>query len=433
MCQTLFNIPNDLIWGLPVFGVGWLFVLWCLLGVALTVWLVRGQGWNADTRGQLVMFVLSGLAICFLPPRMHLLADGGMPIRGYGVMLLVAVTSAVALSVRRARQMGQDPELIFSAGTWLFVAGIAGARLFYVIEYWDRFQKPTLGETIEAILNVAQGGLVVYGSLLGGGLALFLFVRRHHLPWLAMCDLVVPGLILGMALGRLGCFLNGCCYGGASDLPWAVTFPWNTPPFIAQVQNGTRSLHGLSFGPSGDQPQPPIIAAVDPDSEAARHGLKAGDRVRSINDVPVRTVDEAEMTLLGIDNHTPDMTVSIRVAGDSQAHAWTVTGPLPRSRPVHPAQLYSAIDGLLLCGFLLAYSPFRRRDGELFAILLTVHPVSRFLLESIRSDEGLVLKTRMTISQNISVLLLVAGVLLWVYLLLKPAKLAWHRQPAAAG
>ncbi len=333
-------------------------------------------------------------------------------------------------------QVGQDPELIFSAGTWLFVAGIVGARLLYVIEYWDRFKKLDrsqnllLGETIEAIVNVPQGGLVVYGSLLGGGLALFLFVRRHQLPWLAMCDLVTPGLILGMALGRLGCFLNGCCYGGPSDLPWAVTFPWNTPPFIAQVQNGTLSVHGLSFGASGDKP--PVITAVDPDSQAARHGLKSGDLVQSINGDPVQSIEEAEGRLLSIDNHKPDMFVGIRVAGDPRWHEWTVVGPLPRSRPVHPAQLYSAIDGLLLCGFLLAYSPFRRRDGELFALLLTIHPVSRFLLESIRSDEGLVLKTQMTISQNISVLLLVAGVLLWAYLLLRPPKMAWQQQPATA-
>jgi phosphatidylglycerol:prolipoprotein diacylglycerol transferase len=260
---------------------------------------------------------------------------------------------------------------------------------------------------------------------------LFLFVRRHHLPWLAMCDLVTPGLILGMALGRFGCFLNGCCYGGPSDLPWAVTFPWNTPPFVAQVQTGTLSVHGLSFGASGDRP--PVIAAVEPDSQAARNGLKAGDLVQSINDAAVQSVDEAEMALLSIDNHKPDMSVSIRVAGDPRPHAWAVVGPLPRSRPVHPAQLYSAIDGLLLCGFLLAYSPFRRRDGEVFAMLLTIHPVSRFLLESIRKDENKnVWETGMTISQNVSVLLLVAGALLWAYLLLRPAKLAWQRQPVTA-
>lgn len=427
MCQTVFSIPDHL-WGLPVFGVGWLLGLWILGGVALAAFFVRRHGWTADVRGQLLMYALSGVAICFLPPRLHLLIGGGMPIRGYGVMLLLAVTAAVALSVRRARQMGQDPELIFSAGTWLFVAGIVGARIFYVVEYWERFKKATPGETFEAVINVAQGGLVVYGSLIGGGLALFAFVRRHRLPWLAMCDLVVPGLVLGMALGRFGCFLNGCCYGGPSTLPWAVTFPWGTPPFIAQVQSGKLPVHGLTFEGSGDKP--PVIASVAADSPAAEQGLHAGDRVQTIDALPVRTVEEAEMALLGIDR--PGLPVSIRVAGQSAPHEWTVSGPLPRSRPVQPTQLYSAIDSLLLCFFLLAYSPFRRRDGELFAMLLTVHPISRFLLEVIRIDEGEVLKTQMTISQNISVLILTAGLLLWAYLLVRPARLAWQSKPVPA-
>jgi prolipoprotein diacylglyceryltransferase len=200
---------------------------------------------------------------------------------------------------------------------------------------------------------------------------------------------------------------------------------------VAQVQSGKLPVHGLSFGPSGDQP--PVIVAVEPASEAARQGLKAGALVQSIDGVPVQSIDDAYLALLNIDGHQPDMTVSIRVAGDPRTHAWTVAGPLPRSGPVHPAQLYSAVDGLLLCGFLLAYSPFRRRDGELFALLLTIHPVSRFLLESIRKDENKnVWETGMTISQNVSVMLLVAGLLLWAYLLVRPAQLIWARPAARA-
>ena len=101
-----------------------------------------------------------------------LVQDAGLPIRGYGVMLLIAVISGIWLSIQRARQVGLDPEIIWSLGTWFFVAGIGGARLFYIIEYWPRFQKASWTDTLLAMINLTQGGLVVYGSLLAGGAAL---------------------------------------------------------------------------------------------------------------------------------------------------------------------------------------------------------------------------------------------------------------------
>src|SRR5205823_3945760 len=99
--------------------------------------------------------------------------------------------------------------------------------------------------------------------------------------------------------------------------------------------------------------------------------------------------------------------------------------PPSHTRPVHPAQVYSAIDGLLLCLFLLAYSPYRRRDGELTALICTLHPISRFLLEVIRSDEAGVLNTGLSISQNISLLLLCGAAGFWIYLVRQPRGLAW--------
>jgi phosphatidylglycerol:prolipoprotein diacylglycerol transferase len=427
MRQTLFSLPAEIL-HVPVFGVGWLLAAWCLAALGLAVWLVRRQGWSVDTFTQLGMFALSGVALSFLPLWFDLVGEDGLPIRGYGVLLLLAVSSAVGVSMRRAMQMGQDPELILSAGTWLFCFGILGARIFYVIEYWQHFQRPTVIETVRSVLNVAQGGLVVYGSLFGGGIALFLFVKKHRLPWLAMCDLVAPGLVLGMALGRLGCFMNGCCYGGLSTLPWAVTFPFGTPPFIDQVQKGELPVHGLWFAADGQAPA--TIAKVEPNSDAASHGLKAGDTIASINGAPVRSIEQAESILLS--QARVGSPISIRLAGEPRLHEWDVTAPLPRSRRLHPAQLYSAIDAFLLCGFLLAYSPFRKRDGELFAWLLTIHPITRFLLEAIRVDEGLVGRTHMTISQNISMLLFASGILFWIYLLRQPVGLAWARQAVPA-
>ncbi len=88
--------------------------------------------------------------------------------------------------------------------------------------------------------------------------------------------------------------------------------------------------------------------------------------------------------------------------------------PPPRSLPVQPTQIYSTIDALLLCLLLLAYAPFRRRDGELFALMMSIYPVTRFLIESLRSDEAAVFGTGMSISQNVSLLLLVCAAALVV-------------------
>jgi phosphatidylglycerol:prolipoprotein diacylglycerol transferase len=108
----------------------------------------------------------------------------------------------------------------------------------------------------------------------------------------------------------------------------------------------------------------------------------------------------------------------------------TIDRPLPRSLPVHPTQLYSTIDALILCFLLLAYDPFRRRDGELTALMMTVEPITRFLIEGIRTDEAAIWGTPFTISQNISLAFLAVAIGLWIYILRRPAKLAFGQQTA---
>ena len=130
------------------------------------------------------------------------------------------------MAMYRARQGGLDPEIILSLAIWLVVCGVIGARLFYVIEYWDeKFAGRSPRDTLLEILNVPEGGLVIYGGFIGAAAGFVVFMRKHKLPLLAMADLVAPSFMIGLALGRIGCFLNGCCYGGETDWPWAVTFP----------------------------------------------------------------------------------------------------------------------------------------------------------------------------------------------------------------
>jgi len=93
----------------------------------------------------------------------------------------------------------------------MMVAGIAGARLFYVIQKRDEFFNgaPPL-EMILSMVNMTKGGLVVYGSLIGGSLAALIFLKLNKLPILKIADLMAPGMVLGLAIGRLGCLMEWC-------------------------------------------------------------------------------------------------------------------------------------------------------------------------------------------------------------------------------
>ena len=126
--------------------------------------------------------------------------------------------------------------------------------------------------------------------------------------------------------------------------------------------------------------------------------------------------------LLNEHRHRP--WIRLGVAGREKPIRVDVDRPLPRSGPVHPTQLYSAIDALIICFLLLSYDPFRRRDGALTALMITVYPITRFLIEGIRTDEAPIWGTPFTISQNISLGLLAVAIGLWVYILRGPAELA---------
>lgn len=426
MLQTLFHVPLTVA-GIPTFGFGWLLMLWAA-GIAYLIW---RHGLGPETKSQLPVLGMLGLVIAFLLPQ---LCDRyGLPVRGYGTMLLLAVTSGVGLATYRARRQGLDPEIIISLALWLFLAGIVGARLFYVIEYWPHFRRESWLQTAKEVINFTNGGLVVFGSAIGAGLALIVFVRKYRLPGLALADLISPSLMLGLALGRVGCFLNGCCYGGACDLPWAVQFPVGSPPYLEQVEAHRLYLHGLELG-HYDRGAPAVITAVERGSPAEKAGLSAGQRIlrivdrRKEIDEPTPTTHDAVQALVAIDG-----------AGE-RFEVYTDDGDQPKvvalaareaSLPIHPAQLYSAADALLLCLFLLAYYPYRRRDGEVFALLVTIHPIARFLQEIVRIDEQAVFNTGLSISQNISLAMLAGAAGLWIYLLRQPRQTVWPAYAAS--
>src|SRR5208283_2275089 len=110
---------------------------------------------------------------------------------------------------------------------------------------------------------------------------------------------IAPSMLLGLALGRVGCLLNGCCFGGPCDLPWKMTFPWNSPVHQHEVSDGTTDVFGLRFAERSDHLT--VISTVAAGSPAAQQGLAEGLEIAEINGVQVTSAKQATGIVLGID------------------------------------------------------------------------------------------------------------------------------------
>jgi phosphatidylglycerol:prolipoprotein diacylglycerol transferase len=249
----------------------------------------------------------------------------GFSFHSFSLMMLLACFGALGITFWRARREGIDPEAVSGLAVWLISGGFIGARAMFLI------QHPETLHHFSDVFKIWQGGIVFYGCIMGGLIGSIVYWVRHPFPFRAMADAVAPALALGSALGRIGCFLNGCCYGAPTRLSLAVRFPAGSPPWVRHVDLGLI---------------PPL----------ASHSLA-----------------------------------------------------------VHPTQVYSALDALVLLGLLTWFYPRRRRDGEVMALLMVTYPILRFANEWLRGDEPAIV-AGLSAAQAISLGLFVAGVATWVYL-----------------
>lgn len=145
---------------------------------------------------------------------------GPLSVHTYGVMLAIAFWLGIELSARAARKHGIDETRIIDLGIVILISSVIGSRLLYVLTHLGEYETDRLG-----VFRVWEGGLVFYGGLIAGIVLGILYLMRKKMPVLKVTDLVAPQIALGIALARVGCFLNGCCFGEASHLPWACKFP----------------------------------------------------------------------------------------------------------------------------------------------------------------------------------------------------------------
>ena len=145
----------------------------------------------------------------------------GKEIFSYGVLAAAGFLSAILTWTWLGRRESRPPGFASDLGFWLMASGIIGSRAAYVIANWSHYRAAPL-----EIIRIDQGGLIFYGGLLLASLALTLFARHQRLPLWHAADFAIPGLAIGHALGRIGCFLNGCCYGRpAGDAFCGIAYP----------------------------------------------------------------------------------------------------------------------------------------------------------------------------------------------------------------
>jgi phosphatidylglycerol:prolipoprotein diacylglycerol transferase len=149
-----------------------------------------------------------------------LIQIGEIGIPSYGIMLVISFLAAIFMAKKLAKKYGISPTIIEDLAFYLMVGVLIGGRLLYVAFHWEQYAHDILG-----ILRLWEGGMMFFGGFIGGFITGMLYLKRQKISVLQITDIVAPAIGLGHFFTRIGCFLNGCCFGTPSNLPWAVKFP----------------------------------------------------------------------------------------------------------------------------------------------------------------------------------------------------------------
>jgi len=168
------------------------------------------------------------------------------PVHSYGVMLAISFLLGIWLSTSRAKKQGLKSEVIADVGFWVIISAILGARLYFVFLHPEEFK----GHWLDVINpfqggQIGIGGLVMLGGFIGAIVAAFLYFKIRKIPFLPYADAIAPSVGFGIFITRIGCFLNGCCYGAGATGACSVSFPIVSPAGSFQHQ-----IHATGLYPS---------------------------------------------------------------------------------------------------------------------------------------------------------------------------------------
>ncbi len=173
------------------------------------------------------------------PPSPVIFEVGPFALRWYGLFIALGIAAATWMTVRELNRRGYDGVMALDALFFIVPLGFIGARAYHVITDYDLYDGNP-HSFFPGVFEVWNGGLGIYGGVIGGFLGLLIFARLHGISALAFADAVAPGLVLAQAIGRFGNYFNQELFGRPSDLPWAIEIaPENRPPQF----NDTASFH----------------------------------------------------------------------------------------------------------------------------------------------------------------------------------------------
>lgn len=308
-------------------------------------------------------------------PELFTIPFTGLTVKSYGLMLVIGFITAIHIIRRLSRKITPDPQLITNAALYSLIAGVVGARIFYIVHYFYKFKGD-----LRSVFYIWDGGLELLGGVLLAIAVIAVYLRYHKLPIRQYLDILAIGLLAALAFGRIGCFCSGCCYGKPTNVPWAVRFPFGSHAYESQVR-------------------------ANPD----RNRLEP--RLRLPDDYFYSFVDEKGMLYRAL---KPKEMLT------AQQLELVTKGPY-RCLPVHPTQLYSSANAAMIC--LLLYLFWRRSQtaqqkprenifltapGTVFALMFVFYGSTRFLIEFLRDDNPFTF-TGLTISQNICIGLVILG------------------------
>jgi phosphatidylglycerol:prolipoprotein diacylglycerol transferase len=164
-----------------------------------------------------------------------LISIGFIKIYSYGIFIAIAFIVALRWLKRKADKEGIEPSTLMDLGLYILISAIIGSRALYVIYNYQYYLRHPL-----EIILLTKGGLIFYGGLILALLTGIIFINRRKLHFWRCVDLIAPSLALGQSIGRIGCFLSGCCYGKPTKLFWGVKFPSES---LAATHYGSSYLH----------------------------------------------------------------------------------------------------------------------------------------------------------------------------------------------
>ena len=304
-------------------------------------------------------------------------------------MLVVGFLAAIFVIRRLSKGMGQNPDHITNAALYSLIAGVVGARAFYVIHYWESFRHNQV-----EIFYVWQGGLELLGGVLLAILVILIYMFYQKLPIRRYLDILAIGLLLALAFGRIGCFLNGCCFGHPTEQLWGVRFPYDSPPYRSQVMPDPARGRGDAYFQLSDDY---YDSGIDQQGRLIKAPLLYAQL-------------------------TSDQLTKLYVEDKYFCKA------------IHPTQLYSSISALILCFLMYLFwrcgvrqendnRPIKaiHKPGTTFGLMFVLYGPTRFLIEYIRDDNPYEMHG-LTISQLIGAGLFVFGILLMIMFAAMKAK-----------